>query len=128
MDGLTKDGLNGQRVAVTGHLACVSHRQAANLIRSLGGVYTSTVNQRTSMLVVGGWPLKADGRLTNKLRAVRELQRQGISITIRSEEDLLSELRHEGDIENAARLYNLAELALLLKVPQERIRRWFGAG
>jgi tetratricopeptide (TPR) repeat protein len=128
MDGLTEDGLNGQHVAVTGHLACMSHGQAAAMIRSLGGVFTSTVNQHTNLLVVGSWPLKADGRLTKKLSAARELQRKGIAITIRAEEDFLAELGQEGGAENAQRLYNLAELALLLKVPHERIRRWLGAG
>jgi tetratricopeptide (TPR) repeat protein len=128
MDGLTKDGLKGQRVAVTGHLACMSHGQAATFIRSQSGIFTSAVNQNTNMLVVGSWPLKADGRLTLKLRSARELQRQGIALTISAEEDFLSGLGQAGHAENAPRLYNLAELSLLLKVPHERIRRWLGAG
>jgi tetratricopeptide (TPR) repeat protein len=122
------DALRGQRVAVTGHLACMSHRQAAALIRSVGGIFTSAVNPRTNVLVVGGWPLKADGRLTKKLRAARELQRRGVAIAIRTEDETLSDLGLKGDAESQRRLYNLAELSLVLKVPNERIRRWHAAG
>jgi tetratricopeptide (TPR) repeat protein len=122
------DGLRGQRVAMTGHLACMSQAQAADLIRSVGGIYTSSVNRRTNILIVGGWPLKADGRLTTKLRAAKELQREGAAIAIRTEEECLSDLGFHDKVESNRRLYNLAELTLLLKVPHERIRRWLGTG
>ena len=121
MDGLTKDGLKGQNVAVTGHLACMSHGQAAALIRSFGGIFTFAVNPRTNLLLVGGWPLKADGRLTKKLRVAKEL-----GVTIRTEEEFLADLGLAGKADR--RLYNMAELTLLLKMPNERIRRWFAAG
>jgi tetratricopeptide (TPR) repeat protein len=122
------NGLRSQHVAVTGHLACMSHGQAAALIRSFGGIFTSTVNPQTNVLLVGSWPLKADGGLTKKLRAARALQRKGIAIKIRTEEEFLSDLGLEGQTQSQRRLYNLAELSLLLKVPSERIRRWLAAG
>jgi len=115
------DGLRNQHVAVTGHLASMSHRQAAALVRSFGGVFTAAVNPRTNLLIVGSWPLKPDGRLTKKLRSAKEL-----GITIRTEEEFLSDLGLEGETDR--RLYNMAELSLLLKVPNERIRRWLAAG
>jgi tetratricopeptide (TPR) repeat protein len=120
------DRLRSKHVAVTGHLACMSHGQAAELVRSFGGVFTGTVNPSTNVLIVGSWPLLADGRLTKKLRAARELQRQGGDITIQTEDEFLSALGLEGETDR--KLYNMAELSLLLKVPNERIRRWFAAG
>src|SRR4051794_39502959 len=108
------DGLRSQHVAVTGHLACMSHRQAAALIQSLGGIFAASVSPRTNLLIVGGWPLKPDGRLTKKLRAAKEL-----GTTIRTEEEFFADLGLEGEADR--RLYNIAELSLLLKVPHERI-------
>jgi tetratricopeptide (TPR) repeat protein len=122
------DGLRGQYVAVTGHLACMSHGQAAALIRSVGAIFTAVVNPRTNVLIVGSWPLKADGRLTKKLRAARELRRKGNAIALRTEEEFLVDVGVDGKSESQRRLYNLAELSVLLKVPSERIRRWLAAG
>jgi tetratricopeptide (TPR) repeat protein len=122
------DWLRNQRVAVTGHLACMSHGEAAALIRSFGGVFTSAVNQHTDLLIVGSWPLKADGRLTRKLRTARELQNKGAAIAIRTEEEFLAKLGLDDRVDSKRRLYNMAELSLLLHVPSERIRRWLGAG
>ena len=120
------DALRSQHIAVTGHLACMTHEQVAELIRSFGGTFTTAVNPRTNLLIVGSWPLKADGRLTKKLRMATELQRKGVAITICTEEKFLSDIGLE--VEADRRLYNLAELSQLLKVPNERIRRWLASG
>lgn len=122
------DRFRSQHVAVTGHLACMSHRQAAHLIRSVGGIFHSTVNQGTNILVVGSWPLKPDGRLTKNLRAARELQSKNIAITVCTEDEFLCELGLQGQVDSNRRLYNMAELSLSLKVPNERLRRWLAAG
>src|ERR1700677_2502438 len=94
------DRLRSQNIAVTGHLACMSRRQAAGLLRSVGGIFHAAVNQRTNFLVVGSWPLKADGRLTSNLRAARELQRQSVAITMLSEDEFLSELGLQGQVDS----------------------------
>src|ERR1051326_2765029 len=95
--------LAGQRVAFTGALASMTRSEGIKLVRLHGGQFTVLVNRRTTMLVVGqdGWPLQADGRLTNKLRRARALQlggckgparRAGPTIRIISEDDWLTHL------------------------------------
>src|SRR5438876_1491727 len=85
--------LRGHKVAVTGRLASMTRRQAAELVKAYGGQWQPSVTRQTSMLVVGqdGWPLDRDGRLTRKLQKARYLQRTR-SLTIVSEADLLARL------------------------------------
>ena len=49
--------LQGERVAFTGTLASMTHRQAMDLVEHHGGTSTQNVGQMTSILVVGeeGW-------------------------------------------------------------------------
>src|SRR5437868_14057079 len=71
--------LRGQRVALTGALVSMPRAEAVALVRRSGGEFSAQVTRETSLLVVGeqGWPLKRNGRLTNKLERARLLQRQG---------------------------------------------------
>jgi tetratricopeptide (TPR) repeat protein len=103
---------------------------AADLIRAHGGRFTASLNRFTSLLVVGqdGWPLEKDGRLSSKLRKAGSLQRQGIGITVLTEEELFARLGLESPAEGVSRRYSTAQLARLLKVPGDRIRRWAAAG
>ena len=61
--------LQGERVAFTGTLASMTHRQAMELVETHGGVPMQHVGQLTSILVVGeeGWPLEPDGLPSTKL-------------------------------------------------------------
>ena len=56
--------LLGERVAFTGTLASMTHRQAMDLVEQQGGQAMQHVGQQTSILVVGeeGWPLELDGQ------------------------------------------------------------------
>lgn len=118
--------LAGERVALTGTLASMTHRQAAALIEKFGGVTTQHVGQQTTLLVVGeeGWPLEADGRISVKLEHARQLQQRGHALRIVPE----SEWRHALGLEDtgttARRLFTPAMLSQLLRIPVVTIRRW----
>jgi tetratricopeptide (TPR) repeat protein len=122
--------LAGQRVAFTGGLASMTRPEGIKLVRLHGGQFTISVNRRTTMLVVGqdGWPLQADGRLTNKLRKARALQQAGPTIRIISEDDWLSHVGAKSSEEAIHRLYTMTQLSALIKVPGNQLRRWMAAG
>jgi tetratricopeptide (TPR) repeat protein len=122
--------LLAERVAFTGGLASMTRSEGIKLVRAHGGQFTVLVNRRTTMLVVGqdGWPLQADGRLTNKLRKARVLQQAGCKIRITSENDWLAHLDAQSSGQAIHRLYTLTQLSALLKVPGNQLRRWMAAG
>jgi tetratricopeptide (TPR) repeat protein len=122
--------LAGHRVAFTGGLASMTRSEGIRLVRAHGGHFTVSVNRRTTMLVVGqdGWPLQADGRLTNKLRKARGLQQAGCKIHITSEDDWLTHLGAQLREQAIHRLYTMTQLSGLLKVPGNQLRRWMAAG
>jgi tetratricopeptide (TPR) repeat protein len=108
----------------------MTRAEAAELIRAHGGRFGANVNRFTALLVVGqdGWPLEKDGRLSSNLRKARALQRKGFRIAVLTEEELLARLGLESPAEGISRLYSTAQLARLLKIPGDRIRRWAAAG
>jgi tetratricopeptide (TPR) repeat protein len=122
--------LQGKQVAFTGKLACMTRREASDLIRTFGGHCVSSVNHRTAFLLVGqeSWPLQKDGQLTHQLKNAQELQQSGHSIAIISEEEFLSKLNLQDRTEGVHRLYTLAQLTNLLNVPRNRVRAWMHAG
>jgi tetratricopeptide (TPR) repeat protein len=122
--------LQGMRVAFTGRLASMTRAEAADLVRAHGGRFTATLNRFTSLLVVGqdGWPFEKDGRLSGKLRKARSLQRKGVGITVLTEEELFARLGLDSRAEGVSRRYSTVQLARLLKIPGDRIRRWAAAG
>jgi len=120
--------LEGARIAITGKLASLTRPEAAELIRSRGGVVVSDVDHLTTILVVGqdGWPLRKDGRLTTRLQKARRLQ-QTQPITIWSEAELLARLGVESASSEHKGL-STAELADVLQVSGVCIRAWVRAG
>ncbi len=128
-DPLKEGLLGGQHVAFTGKLASMTRKEAAQLVRSHGGRFAAGVTRHTSLLVIGqeGWPLRKDGRLSNKLRKARLLHRRGRPITILTEESLLGRLRLD-DQDSIHGRYSLAQLSRLLEVPGERLRSWVRGG
>lgn len=122
--------LQGERVAFTGTLASMTHRQARALAEEHGGVATEHVSRQTTMLVVGeeGWPLEPDGEPSRKLRQVEEWQREGGEIRILPESDWLRLLGLNEQREEIHRLYTPAMLSRLLDVSVGAIRRWERSG
>jgi tetratricopeptide (TPR) repeat protein len=121
--------LQRKEVVFTGRLASMTRAEAAALVRAHGGLYASRVSRRSTFLVVGqdGWPLDKAGRLTNKLRKARTLQRVGHAIAVLTEEGFLAHLGMDTQA-GSRRLHTIAQLSQLLKVPGNRLRVWLRAG
>ncbi len=71
--------LSGERVAFTGTLASMTHRQAAELVAQQGGAPPEHVSSKTTLLVVGeeGWPLEADGPAVGETPASAQAPARG---------------------------------------------------
>lgn len=122
--------LQGERVAFTGTLASMTHRQAMELIEQHGGAPMNYVGQLTSLLVVGeeGWPLEPDGLPSVKLELARQLHDKGEPIQILSESEWLKLLGIEPPERKTLQLYTPAMLCQLLNVSVHEIRRWERVG
>lgn len=122
--------LTGERVAFTGTLASMTHRQAHELVEQYGGAATHSLSRQTTMLVVGeeGWPLEADGAVSQKLELAEQFQSQGLPLRILHESDWLYLLGIQYHREEIRRLYTPAMLQQLLGVPTHTIRAWERAG
>ena len=118
--------LEGERVALTGTLASMTHAQAADLITQHSGVATEHVSRHTTLLVVGeeGWPLEEDGQPSVKLQQVERLQAEGVTIRVLNESDWLHALGLTEQHAEVRRLYTPAMLSGLLKVSVHLIRGW----
>ncbi len=116
--------LAGERVAFTGVLASMTHRQAADLVEQHGGVPVSHISQQTTLLVVGeeGWPLEADGQPSVKLVQAQAAQQKGSPLRILSESEWLTALGLEA--KRPHQLYTPATLSQLLGLSVHDIRRW----
>uniref|UniRef100_A0A7C2K2N0 Tetratricopeptide repeat protein n=1 Tax=Schlesneria paludicola TaxID=360056 RepID=A0A7C2K2N0_9PLAN len=117
--------LAGERVAFTGTLASMTHRQAAEIVEQHGGEATQHVSQQTTLLVIGeeGWPLEEDGQPSVKLLQAQSWQQRGSPIRLLSESEWLTAV----GLEPASRpdsLQTPAMLSQLLGVSVHDIRRW----
>lgn len=118
--------LVGERVAFTGTLASMTHRQAMDLVEQYGGSAGQHVSHQTTLLVVGeeGWPLEVDGRVSAKLEQARQLHDQGEPLRILSESEWLTLLEVEPRERKQQQLYTPAMLSQLLSISVHEIRRW----
>ncbi len=122
--------LRDKKVALTGRLAAMTHREAARLIEDFGGKVVQAPARDTDYLVVGreGLPLGEDGQPTASLLAARQLQSLGYAIQIVSEEVFLSKLHLLEDQQKIRRRYTIVQLTRILGVSRDRIRAWMRAG
>jgi tetratricopeptide (TPR) repeat protein len=118
--------LAGERVAFTGTLASMTHREAAELVVQQGGAASEHVSGKTTLLVVGeeGWPLEADGLPSVKLRQALKHRQEGGDVRVLTESDWLSVLGLSSSHEEPQRVYTPAMLSQSLGIPVSRIRRW----
>lgn len=126
LDSYRSATLAGERVAFTGTLASMTHRQAFELTEAHGGISAEHISRQTTMLVVGdeGWPLESDGGTSVKLEQAQGLREQGQSLRLLSEAEWLGLIGVHFDPENSRRLYTPAMLSQLLEIPASRIRAW----
>ena len=76
--------LQGEKVAFTGILASMTHRQAYDLVEENGGASAVHVSGQVTMLVVGeeGWPLDEEGKASVKVEQAVDLINSGVPLQI----------------------------------------------
>lgn len=126
----TQPTLQGERVAFTGTLASMTHRQASQLAETHGGTASQHLSKSTTMLVIGeeGWPLESDGTPSAKLEQANRLRDEGQALRIVSESDWLGILGLHDRIDEVRRHYTPAMLSQMLDVPVTAIRLWERCG
>lgn len=122
--------LQGETVTFTGILASMTHEEAARLAESLGATCSHHVTRQTSLLVIGeeGWPLDENGRPSQKVQHVQDLQESGLTIRILNEAEWLYLVGLTDSREGVQRIYTPAMLSKLLDIPVNVIRAWERAG
>jgi hypothetical protein len=118
--------LAGERLAFTGTLASMTHKDAHARTMECGGSAAEHVSRQTTMLVIGeeGWPLEEDGSPSVKLQHAERLRAEGLDIRIVSESDWLSFVGLDGRRGELHRRCTPAMLSQMLKVSVHQIRRW----
>ncbi len=118
--------LRGEKVAFTGTLASMTHKQAAERVVEHGGEAVANVSQSTTLLVIGeeGWPLEADGRISVKLEQAHQLRERGHALRLLNESEWLQALGLESPAQRQTQLYTPAMLSQILKLSVHEIRRW----
>lgn len=118
--------LAGERLAFTGILASMTHKQAHEHVARSGGTATEHVSRQTTILVVGeeGWPLEPDGKPSVKLQQVERWRQEGVNIRIVRESEWLGFVGLDGSRAEIERLHTPAMLSQALGVSVHRIRRW----
>jgi len=129
-EGGTSVWLRGVEIAFTGRLASMPRREAESLVVSRGAVLTEDPRPETAFLVVGdhGWPLRDDGRITRKLEAATRLRDEGAPLAILGEEEFLERMGLRTGAGEPRRVYTIAQLARILRVPSRVLRSWVRRG
>jgi tetratricopeptide (TPR) repeat protein len=118
--------LQGEKVAFTGILASMTHRQACDLVVENGGSFSAHMSGHVTMLVVGeeGWPLDEEGKASAKLEQAVELINSGVPLQILKEFEWLRLLGLEHRERDVHRLFTPAMLQQKLDIPVGVVRRW----
>jgi tetratricopeptide (TPR) repeat protein len=120
----TSPPLAGERLAFTGVLASMTHKQAQTRVAECGGTSSDHVSRQTTMLVVGeeGWPLEPDGAPSVKLQQVERWRAEGLDIRIVRESEWLGFVGLDGH--RGEQLYTPAMLSQALGISVHQVRRW----
>lgn len=118
--------LQGEKVAFTGVLASMTHRQAYDLVEENGGASAVHVSGQVTMLVVGeeGWPLDEEGKASVKVEQAVDLINSGVPLQILKESEWLRLLGLEHRERDVHRLFTPAMLQQKLDIPVGVVRRW----
>ncbi len=118
--------LQGEKVAFTGILASMTHRQAYDLVEENGGASAVHVSGQVTMLVVGeeGWPLDEEGKASVKVEQAVDLINSGVPLQILKESEWLRLLGLEHRERDVHRLFTPAMLQQKLDIPVGVVRRW----
>lgn len=118
--------LSGKRVAFIGRLGGVTRREAAQLVRKIGGVPVEKADATTNIVVLGAEePAGAEEHLLDE--ATRAALAAG-QIQLVSETELWARLGLVDANRDVRQLYTPALLAELIGVPVSVVRRWHRRG
>lgn len=118
--------LRNTSVAFTGKLGSMTREEACRLIAIAGGSASPNLTRKTGVLVVGmcGWPLLANGAVSQRLQRAEALNGEGCNIRIISE---LKFLELAGVMERRSELqqtYSAEDVCKLLTVEASTLQRW----
>ena len=118
------------KVAFTGKLASMTRREASEHIAAKGGTTSNSIGRETTMLVVGmdGWPLLADGSVSQKLTKAQDLAKRGHRIQIIAEERFLEAIGLRSRKESLRKSYSAEQMCALVGIDADQLRRWEYAG
>ena len=118
--------LAGERVAFTGTLASMTHREAMDRVAENGGAASEHVSRQTTMLVIGeeGWPLESDGKTSVKLQQVEKLIADGVNIRVVRESEWLGFVGLTNRRDELHRRCTPAMLSRMLDISVHDVRRW----
>lgn len=118
--------LEGERLAFTGTLASMTHKEAQARTVQCGGEAAEHVSRQTTMLVIGeeGWPLEEDGKPSVKWQHAERLKAEGLEIRVVSESDWLGFVGLDGRRGELHRRCTPAMLSQMLGISVHKIRQW----
>jgi tetratricopeptide (TPR) repeat protein len=118
------------RVSFTGRMLAISRRDAIEQVRRRGGVVTTGVSRRTTLLVVGagGWPIRADGSVSRTLRRAEAMNAAGARIRIAPERLFLELVGLEERAPRLRKTYTFDQVLDLLGLDATTLRRWEALG
>ncbi len=118
--------LAGERLAFTGTLASMTHKEAHVRVVDWGGVAAEHLSRQTTMLVVGeeGWPLEDDGNPSVKLQQAQRLQVEGVDLRVVRESEWLGFVGLDSRRAEIHKLCTPAMLSQMLGISVHKIRRW----
>jgi tetratricopeptide (TPR) repeat protein len=118
------------RVSFTGRMLAISRRDATEQVRRRGGVVTTGVSRRTTLLVVGagGWPIRADGSVSRTLRRAEAMNAAGARIQIAPERLFLELVGLEERAPRLRKTYTFDQVLDLLGLDATTLRRWEALG
>ena len=102
----------------------MNRKSAVAMIEKAGGHYVRYPSRNTDFLVIGGLPLRNDGRPTLCLSKARELQKKGHSIQITTETEFLQTLGRQKEINELHHLYTATQLQHILGLSRSQLRYW----
>ena len=105
-------------------MASMNRKSAVAMIEKAGGHYVRYPSRNTDFLVIGGLPLRNDGRPTLCLSKARELQKKGHSIQITTETEFLQTLGRQKEINELHHLYTATQLQHILGLSRSQLRYW----
>ena len=102
--------LAGEVVVFTGKLSSIGRKDARALVERDGGVTAEEVNARTTLLVIGEAGFAGGAPSSAKVRRVEELNAQGLSIRVVTEEAFCRLLGEPTPAERTRQLYGSRDL------------------